>query len=192
MKGYNFLHDKRLIPYPYYLYMKTLILTFLIAGTLFSGCTKQAIVDPEKEHLDASQAKRTRTVQRAYYNEVFTIPCANNNQGEQVSLIGTSELITETLKLGAITTVTMTFQIKNAKGKGSETNANYTGGGGFTSTIISSSRDLRYSFTYDEKIAIRAPGKNNNYVYKLSASQLTGARGNVIKEYKVKESTDCN
>lgn len=163
-----------------------------MAVFVLTGCTKQAIVDPELDDLDATRAKRTRTVQRSYYNEVYSIPCANNNKGEQVSLIGSSELITETVQLGAITTLSMSFTIKNARGKGSETNANYIGGGGFTATIISSSKDLRYSFKYDEKVALRAPGKNNNYVYKLSASQLTGARGNVIKEYTVKESTDCN
>jgi hypothetical protein len=167
-----------------------------LAATFFFGCTKESFVESEEDWRDdltasLAKAKRTTTIQKSAYNEVFTIPCANNNRGEQVSLVGTSELMTQTLTFGAITSVTMTYNIKNAKGVGSDTKSDYRGGGGFSATFITSSKDLRYSFTYEESITIRAPGKGNNYLYKLSASQLIGPRGNVIKEYKVKQSTDC-
>jgi len=179
--------------------MKNFLLFFLVAGTLLGSCTKQAIVDQDGsnpiELLDkrvSKLAKKTITVKVADYNQIFTIPCVNNGEGEQVSIVGTSELRTETTLSGFLTSTTMVFKIIQATGTGSVTGNLYTATGGFTTTILSSSKDSRYSYQYDEQVIVASPGSNNDLIYKLTASQNTGPKGEVIKEYKVVETNDCN
>jgi len=179
--------------------MKNLLLLFLVAGTLLGGCSKQAIVDQDGSDPASLLAKRVSklakknvTVQRADYNQIFTIPCANNGEGEQVSIIGTSELTTETTVSGFITTTTMEFEILNATGTGSITGTAYTAVGGYTAITISSSKDSRYNYSFNEQITVSAPGSNNDLIYKLLATQSTGPKGNVTKDYDVVETNDCN
>jgi hypothetical protein len=177
---------------------KNLLILFLV-GPLLWGCSKQAIVEEGSEAQGVlagrkvpNLAKKTVTVQRADYNQIFTIPCANNGNGEQVSIVGTSELTIETSLSGYITTTTMEFEILNAKGTGSITGTTYTAVGGYTAITISSSRDSRYNYSFNEQVNVTAPGSNNDLIYKLTATQSTGPKGNVTKDYDVVETNDCN
>jgi hypothetical protein len=179
--------------------MRNITWLVLSAAMLLAGCTKEAIAPETTEtkngNTDPNSAnffKRTRTVQTADYNQIFAIPCTNNGEGEEVSIVGTSELITETIQLGPVLTTITVFKIKNASGLGAASEKQYVAKGGYVTTQITSSKDKRYNYSYDEKVAVTLAGTSNGLVYKLNASQITGPKGNVIKEYKVQETSECN
>jgi hypothetical protein len=179
--------------------MKKITWLVLSAAMLFAACTKEAIAPETSETRNSSTDpnsanffKRTRTVQTSDYNQIFSIPCSNDGAGEEVSIVGTSELITETIQLGPVLTTITVFKIKNASGSGAATEKKYVAKGGYVTTQITSSKDSRYNYSYDEKVSVTIDGTSNGLVYKLIASQITGPKGNVIKEYKVQESSECN
>lgn len=179
--------------------MKNITWLVLSATMLMAGCTKEAIAPEDSANRNASTDqnsanffKRTRTVQTSDYNQIFSIPCANNGEGEEVSIVGKSELITETIQLGPVLTIITIFKIKNASGLGAVSEKLYTAKGGYITSQITSSKDSRYNYSYDEKVAVTIPGTSIGLIYKLIASQITGPTGNIIKEYKVQENSECN
>jgi hypothetical protein len=86
----------------------------------------------------------------------------------------------------------MEFEIIGGKGVGAATGKMYTAVGGSITTIVTSTKDSRYNYSYDEKVTVGAPGPNSSLFYRLIASQANGPKGNVLKPYKVDEFTDCN
>jgi len=179
--------------------MKNYLLA-LFAISLMWGCSKEAMLTQDGTASNdgmpgkkvETQSKKTKSVRTSDFNQIFTIPCSNNGEGEEVSVVGTSELTTETTISGTIVTTVMEFEILNGKGVGAATGNMYSAVGGSTTTIITSTKDSRYNYNYDEKITVSAPGSNNSLFYRLTASQANGPKGNVLKAYKVDEFTDCN
>lgn len=179
--------------------MKNITWLVLFTAILLGGCTKEAITSDETaarnstpDKNNAGFFKRTRTVQTSDYNEVFTIPCTNDGMGEDVSIIGKSELVTETIQMGPIRTVITLFKLKNASGTGAATEKLYNANCTIITTQVTSSKDSRYSYDYDEKLTVLLAGTTNGLARRMIVSQSVGSKGNVIKPYKVQETNDCN